>query len=269
MMNLTSLIRPRPAAFVAVAGATAAAGLWRWTRLVRCMRAGDRLADQAVAYARNGKAQAPTVLVVGDSTGVGTGAACPEESIAGRLAAAFPDISIVNRARNGAKTFDAILQLVDEGDGRYDLVLIHVGGNDVLRNTPLRALVPQVDALLRLAQRLSRNVVVTTLPNLGLLPMFFPPLSWLLSRRSRVVSSLFAQAAKRHDAHYVDFFHPRATDQFSRRSVRYFACDGLHPSSELYRYIYETLIEATPIATLLQRAQLRAVESSGPEIQAA
>ena len=254
---------------MAVAGATAAAGLWRWSRLVRCMREGDRLAEEAVAFARDGEAHAPTVLVIGDSTGVGTGAARPEESIAGRLATAFPDVSIVNRAQNGAKTFDAVLQLVEEGDARYDLVLIHVGGNDVLRNTPLRVLAPQVDALLKRAQQHSKNVVVTTIPNLGLLPMFFPPLSWLLSRRSRLVCSMFDRAAKRHGAHYVDFFHPRATDQFSRQSVRYFASDGLHPSSELYCYIYETLIKATPIAALLQRPQLRAVESSGPEIHAA
>ena len=52
----------------------------------------------------------------------------------------------VNRARNGARTLDALLQIADVGGTRCDLVLIHVGGNDVLRRTPLRALGPQVRA---------------------------------------------------------------------------------------------------------------------------
>ena len=265
----SQLARPAPAAFAAVAGATAALGLLRWLRLVRCMRAGDRLADGAVAYQRCGKAHAPSVLVVGDSTGVGTGAARPEDSIAGRLAAAYPEVSIVNRAQNGAKTLDAIMQLAAAGSERYDLVLIHVGGNDVLRGTKLRALTPQVDALMRLARRLSPHVVVTTFPNLGLLSLFFPPLSWWFSRRSRVICSLFASAAKRHEVHYVEFFHPRGTCPFSREPTRYFACDRLHPSNELYRYAFEALIAATPIAALLQRSHIRAVAAVDPEIQAA
>ena len=202
--------------------------------MVGSMRAGDDLAERAIAFERSGKPHAPKVLVVGDSTAVGTGAARPEESIAGLLGAAHPDVTIVNRARNGAKTFDALLQLVEEGDARYDLLLMHIGGNDVLRGTPVRALVPQVEALIARSRRLSKNVVVTTLPNIGLLPMFFPPLSWWFSRQSRVVCGLFAQAAAKHGVHYVDFFHPRATEHFCRQS-RYFACDGLHPSSALLR----------------------------------
>ena len=102
-----ALFRHSPVALAAVAGATAAVGLWRWLALVECMREGDRLADAAVAFERDGNAHAPRVLVVGDSTGVGTGAARPEDSIAGRLADAYPDVTIVNRARNGAKTLTA------------------------------------------------------------------------------------------------------------------------------------------------------------------
>lgn len=257
-MGNTSFVRPAPVAVAALAGATAALGVWRWLRFVASMRAGDELADRAVAYAREGKPHAPKILVVGDSTGVGTGAARPEESIAGLLGAAHPEVTIVNRARNGARTFDAIMQLVAEGDARYDLVLMHVGGNDVLRGTAVRALEPQVHAMMHRARRLSRNVVVTTLPNIGLLPMFFPPLSWWFSRQSRVVCGMFAEAASRHGVHYVDFFRPDETEHFCRRSP-YFACDGLHPSSALYRHIYETMIAVTPIAALLTRPHLAAV----------
>ena len=50
----------------------------------------------------------------------------------------------------------------------------------------------------------------------------------------------------RHGAHYVNFFHPRASDPFSREWQRYFASDRLHPSNDCYRYVYEALVKSTP-----------------------
>ena len=253
----TPLRRAAPATLATVAGATVALGLWRWLQLLASARVGEDLAARSVAFERQGKEHAPSVLVVGDSTAVGTGAGRPEESIAGRISAAYPDVTIVNRARNGARTLDAITQLADEAGTRYDVVLVHVGGNDVLRRTPLRALAPQVHALMHRARRLSHHVVVTTVPNIGLLPLFFPPFSWWLSRRARLVCCLYAQEAKEHGVHYVDFYHPRATDPFSRDPSYYFADDRLHPSADFYRIAFEALMSSTPIAAVLSRPHLR------------
>ena len=254
--------RPLPStnaggAIVALAGVTAVAGLWRWSQLVQYMRIGEVLAGGAVPFEREVTPHAPAVLVVGDSTGVGTGATSPEESIAGRLGAAFPHVSIVNRAANGARTLDVIMQLAGTGPGRYDLVLVHAGGNDVLRRTPMRALEPQVDAVMRLARKLSSNVVVTTIPNIGLLPMFFPPVSWWMSRRSRQVCALYAASARRYGAHYLDFFHKRGACPLTKDPERYFASDGLHPSNECYKYVFDAMMESTPIAARLTRPRLR------------
>lgn len=247
---------------VALAGVTAAAGLWRWTQLVSYMRIGETLADGAKPFERRTLPHAPTVLVVGDSTGVGTGATTPSDSIAGRLGAAFPHVAVVNLAVNGARTLDVIMQLAGAAPGRYDLVLVHGGGNDVLRRTPLRALAPQVDALMRLARKLSSNVVVTTIPNIGLLPMFFPPLSWWMSRRSRQVCALYAAAARTHGAHYLDFFHERGACPLMADPARYFASDGLHPSDACYAYVFETMMKSTPIAARLTRPRLRPVRTA-------
>lgn len=246
---------------VALAGVTALAGLWRWAQLVQYMRVGESLADDAVAFERKAIQHAPTVLVVGDSTGVGTGATTPGESIAGRLGAAFPHVSIVNRAVNGARTLDVIMQLAGADPGRYDLVLVHAGGNDVLRRTPLKALAPQADALMRLARKLSPNVIVTTIPNIGLLPLFFPPVSWWISRRSRQVCALYAASARQHGAHYLDFFHERGTCPLTKDPQRYFASDGLHPSSECYQYVFDAMMKSTPIAARLTRPRLRVVRT--------
>jgi lysophospholipase L1-like esterase len=252
MRSMARALPPGVAAF-ALVGTALTAGAWRWLQLARLARIGESLANQAVPFECTASDDAPRVLVLGDSTGVGTGAQRPQDSLAGQLSAQFPHVTIVNRARNGARTLDALMQLADEAGGRYDVVLIHVGGNDVLRGTPLRALVPQVEALITRARRLCKHVIVTTTPNVGLLPAFFPPFSWWLSRRSRQVCELFAQAAQRHGAHYVNFYHPRKSDPFSRDWQRYFAPDRLHPSTACYQYVYTALVSSTPLPDALAR----------------
>jgi len=264
MSRTLALARAWPPTAAVLCGASLAAAMYRWYRFHQFRRIGERLADAAVVFERRVHAQAPTVLVIGDSTGVGTGAARPEDSIAGQLAARFPHVTIVNRARNGARTLDALLQLMDAGEVRHDLVLIHVGGNDVLRRTPLRALMPQVDALLLRARRLSGHVVVTTTPNVGLVPLFAPPVSWWLTRRSQKVCALFAAVARHHGAHYVDYFHTRKTDPFVREPARWFAEDRLHPSTDCYRYVYRDLVARAPIADALAPGARRASVAVAP-----
>lgn len=253
MGQLTELrVNPvREATALAVFGA--AMLTWRWIQFARCLKVGDELARLATVYERHVADAAPRVLIIGDSLAVGCGASRPEESIAGLIAQEFPDVAIVNRARNGARTAEATAQLRVDGDARYDAILISVGGNDVLRRTPFHLLPPQVERLIREARQRSDCVICTTTPNVGLVPAFFPPFSWWLTRRSRQLRDLFAAAAERHGAHYVNFFHPRSTDPFSREWQRYFAADRLHPSAECYRYVYGLLRDATPLVGALTR----------------
>jgi lysophospholipase L1-like esterase len=238
----------------AVAVISAALLTWRWFQFARCLRVGSELARLATAYERHVTGEATRVLIIGDSIAVGCGASRPEESIAGLLAQDFPCVAIVNRARNGARTAEATAQLRADGDLRYDAILINVGGNDILRRTPFHTLPAQIDRLIREARQRSDCVICTTTPNVGLVPAFFPPVSWWLTRRSRQLRDLFAAAAERHGAHYVNFFHPRSTDPFSREWQRYFAADRLHPSAECYRYVYRRLRESTPLVEALMRS---------------
>ena len=95
---------------------------------------------------------------------------------------------------------------------------------------------------------LARTCSCTTTPNVGLAPAFYAPLSWWLTRRSRQVRDLFAAAARRHGAHYANFFHSRSCDPFWREGHRYYAADRFHPSSECYGYVYRALLRASPLA---------------------
>jgi lysophospholipase L1-like esterase len=89
------------------------------------------------------------LLIVGDSTAVGTGASGPQASVAGLLAQAFPHLQIDNRARDGA-TFAQVLGQLG-GDQRFDMVLVMAGGNDVVRLRDLDALREDVHRVVRLA----------------------------------------------------------------------------------------------------------------------
>jgi lysophospholipase L1-like esterase len=223
----------------------------RVLHLRHCTSLGDAMASRARAFERPLECALRRVLVVGDSTGVGTGAEDPRHSLAGRLARDFPNVSIVNHARNGAKTRDAWEQLSPFVGESFDVVLVHVGGNDLLRRTPWQRLVADVDALLQRAGAIGRHVLVTTTPNVGLAPAFFAPLSWYLSARSRQLRDLVDAACRRHGSHYANFFHPRSCDPFSRDWQRYYAADRLHPSSACYGYVYATLLRETPLARWL------------------
>lgn len=78
------------------------------------------------------------LLIVGDSTAVGTGASSPASSLAGLLAEQYPRLWIDNRARDGAKFADVLQQL--SGPERFDMVLVQAGGNDVIRMRGMDAL---------------------------------------------------------------------------------------------------------------------------------
>lgn len=207
------------------------------------IRRAYRLSAAGHRFERRLSAQHARVLILGDSTGVGVGAAQPEESIAGLLAADYPYADIVNVAASGARVAGAIVQ-VDEclaAGLRFDLALLHVGGNDVVADTPLPRLADDCDALLRRLARAASRTVWLAPPDLGLAPLFPRPYAWVMASRSRAAAQVFAAAASRHGVGLVDFSAPSHGAHFSKQRRDHFASDGFHPSSAGYRYGYATV----------------------------
>jgi lysophospholipase L1-like esterase len=201
-----------------------------------------RLAKAGRRFERRLSAQHATVLILGDSTGVGVGATLPEESVAGLLAADYPDADIVNVAVSGTHVAGAIAQvrLCLEAGLRFDLALLHVGGNDVVANTPLHQLTDDCDTLLRELGRLAVRTVWLGPPDLGLAPLFPRPYAWVMASRSRAASQVFSAAAARHNVVFVDFSAPAHVAYFRKRRRNHFALDGFHPNSASYKYGYTT-----------------------------
>lgn len=231
--------------------------VWCFASLFANANRGYHPAGRSRPFQRELPQSRTRVLVVGDSTGVGTGAHRAEDSIAGLLAWEFPDVAVANRARNGSKAADALRQIeglpsVDLPAGHFDVIFVHVGGNDILRATPLPQLEHDITAVLRAARRRADTVIFMSAPNMGLCPAFFPPFSWLLTMRARQARDLFVRISKLEDVIYIDLFRERAEDVYSRVPGRYFAGDQLHPSSECYRAAYHAICDGAPLHRVLR-----------------
>jgi lysophospholipase L1-like esterase len=156
------------------------------------------------------------------------------------MAAAHPDWWIDNRAVNGARFRDVPQQLGGEA-GQYDLVLILAGGNDVIRLTSREALQQAVTRTVALAQAHGRTVVLMPCGDVGHASLFFPPLSWLMSRRSAMLHQVVSEVASRTGSRYVRLLQPAASDPFALDPEHMNAADGLHPSDLGYQHWYATL----------------------------
>ncbi len=218
------------------AGALLLTGCAPW----RMWTAAD-LARDARPYTAQPPQPTRRVLVVGDSTAVGTGASTAADSLPGRIGQDHPQWRIDNLAANGAKFGDVVQQLERAGGG-YDLVLVLAGGNDVIRFTSEDTLRDHVQQAVALARRKGQQVVLMPCGNVGHAPFFVPPLSWAMSRRSEALHALAREAASAQQVHYVRLLKPRDQDPFVTRSQELNAADGLHPSSAGYAEWYRELV---------------------------
>lgn len=195
------------------------------------------------------------LLVVGDSTAVGTGASSPAASLAGLLAARFPRLLIENRASDGATFADLETQLT--GVKQFDMVLVQAGGNDVIRLRDMNAVRLDIERVTALARQHAPLVVLMPAGNVGNAPFFFPPLSWWMTQRSRQLHAHAQASAARAGVVYVGLFEERENDPFAQqRDLN--AKDGLHPSDAGYRvWLDQLMLQAD-----LQRRLAAALTSS-------
>jgi lysophospholipase L1-like esterase len=164
-----------------------------------------------------------SLLIVGDSTALGTGASTPEASLAGRIAQRYPSLAICNLAGASA-CFETIADQLAQA-GRHDLILIAGGANDVMRFTSARRLARSVELVLSRAAPQAGKVLVMPAPNVGNAPFFPPPLSWLFSHRARALHRLVRANAVAVGAAYVNLYRHRADDPFARDLQRLIALD--------------------------------------------
>lgn len=188
------------------------------------------------------------LLIVGDSTGVGSGASSAQSSLAGLIARVHPRLHIDNRSRDGATFAEVVQQLA--GEERHDVILVLAGGNDVTRLRALDAVRADIDRVASMASARAAYVVLMPAGNVGNARFFVPPVSWLMTSRSRTLHDLVRAASTRYQVAYVNLFLEPETDPFVT-DPHLTAADGLHPSDAGYLVWYRELLAQTDFGNRL------------------
>jgi lysophospholipase L1-like esterase len=205
-------------------------------RMRRLIAVGRGLAAHAVRFEQPREGGVPRILVVGDSTAVGTGVTDPRGSIAGRFGQEFPRADIRNAGINGltalelARDFPAPPRTVD-------LVMIQIGANDIVQGTPMAEFTRSLASVFDQAKKTGAHVVALHSGNIGLAPLFPWPISAVMRARTLRYGAEYRRIAAEKGVIYVELFHERADDPF-RGDLRFYGADQFHLSEEGYAEWY-------------------------------
>ncbi len=186
------------------------------------------------------------LLVVGDSTAMGTGVTKLEDGLPGQLglllgrgAAAEGGVAWRAVGRNGATAAEVLQEFATAAvAAHFDLAVVMVGWNDALRlrggSEFSRALATLLDRL-HAASPDARLVVVAS-PEFGRFAALPNPLRWALGRQARGLTRRAQRVARAHGA--------VVAPGFDGRSV---ASDQFHPDAEGYRGLAKGIAETLAV----------------------
>ncbi len=202
---------------------------------------GIDIAKNTVPFSREMQDAKTRILFIGDSSAVGVGANTPEESVAGRMGAEFPDADVVNLGVNGAKTNEIISRLEEITDEEFDTVVVHTGGNDIVRFTDLNTVRKDLNRVLDLADKIGDQVILIHGADMDTARLLPWGTRWVFQRRYLKYRDIAIEATlDRRNVGYVDLYG--AEDNIFRSNTKQvFSADSFHPSSEGYAVWYRAL----------------------------
>lgn len=213
------------------------------TRFVYFVSIGKQLAQLSTPFEYTAHNPELSILVVGDSTAVGTGAAYPEDSVAGLFHKKYPNVTIVNLADDGLH-LRQITQSLRDHSGAYDLVLLHGGGNDIIYFASPTQIQQDMAAAVEAAQEKSDRVVVLTSGNIGLAPIFPKILAWWYIYRSQKILPLLANVTQERGAIWIDLYRSESADPLGIGHEHYYAEDKLHLNKTGYSVWFDLIERA-------------------------
>ena len=183
---------------------------------------------------------APEILVLGDSTGYGTGVGDSIDSIAGLIGADYPDYTIKNNSVNG-RTIGGLVPVAKETEGEFELILLQIGGNDILQARPVSEVESELRQIIESLADNTENLVMMSSGNVGGASAFSRNEAVKYTALTREFRQMFIEVASSTDLIYVDLFLEPEDDIMSNNPEKYLAVDGLHPSAEGYSLWYKKL----------------------------
>ncbi len=214
-------------------------------RINRLINVGKNLVLQTQAYSHKPDRPHSRFLFMGDSLGVGVGATLPEHSIAGKLAADYPNTEIINLSVSGAKIRDA-LKVIDalNKEDTFDMIFIQIGGNDIVHLTNFKNASQDLEMLLTKAQTHSDKVLFYSAGSIGSAPLFPFPVNEFYHLRSKKFFTEFKRVAANTNTTYIDLYYPRSEDPFLKNPKEYYAEDLFHVSDAAYELWYQKILKS-------------------------
>lgn len=190
----------------------------------------ERLPEAAGPRAgQSGQGQEFRLLILGDSSAAGVGVAHQDAALSGQMLAHLAPHARVTWqlvARSGVTTAQA--RKLAPAVGRFDVAVLALGVNDVLRQTRAKRFAHEQTALMHeLRQRHSvQHVLASAVPPLGAFAVFPQQLRAHLGRRAAALDRVLQQVCTATGAQHVPFdLDP---------DPHWLARDGLHPGGPLY-----------------------------------
>ncbi|MDD3762974.1 MAG: SGNH/GDSL hydrolase family protein [Nevskiales bacterium] len=203
-----------------------------------------------------------SVLIAGDSAAAGVGAGHQREALSGHLVAALSARHAVSwklLAQSGDTSAQLLARLRAEPEGRYDVVVLSVGVNDVTSLTRSTRWTGNLEAIVRLLRERygAGTIVFSSLPPMHLFPALPNPLRWWLGLRARRFNALMAAfAGGQADCVFLPIPFPPATD--------FMAEDGFHPGPQAYALWGRHVAEAVGAGVSARMRARAGAPGSGP-----
>lgn len=188
------------------------------------------------------------LAMVGDSLAAGLGADEPSETVGvllarGLAAASERPVQLRNVAIVGSESKDLAEQVANltSTHSQLEVVVIIVGGNDVLHLQRIGASVQYLATAVRELRSRGCEVVVGTCPDMGTVRLFAQPLRFLahfLSRLLATAQTIVVLRAGGRTVSLADTVGPI----FTREPTTMFSTDQVHPSSQGYARAAEALL---------------------------
>lgn len=194
------------------------------------------------------------LLVVGDSTAMGTGVGVLEDALPGRLARLLASTragasGVAWRAvgRSGATSTEVLADFADAATAaHFDLAVVLVGWNDALRLRSGREFARGLGGLLERLRAGSPDarLAVVAPPDFAHFAVLPNPLRWALGRHALGLTRTSARVARRHDAVSAPGFAPGLHG-------RTLASDRFHPDALGYQQLAEGIAAALALPSTL------------------
>ena len=222
----------------------------------------DNPAGNPLDTLKDNRQQALNLMIVGDSAAAGVGSETQQEALVGNLIPILTQQPIIQttfntlnwslQATTGHTSFDILrrLYVLPAPSQPIDVMVLSVGVNDTTSSVSVEKWQQQIENIITIVQRKFgvRELIFLSLPPMAQMPAIPAPLNNFVGAKASILDNTLQQVCAAHDGvTYMATDFARMIDEHSNGTpidIRVmFASDGFHPSSLMYGYWAQQLVE--------------------------